>query len=78
MEEIGRLCGVSKMAVSKRLRKLHGKAEELCHMTGLPGFFLSLGLLFTSSASVHTGWEQNFFKDFSFSGLQTASKCPNG
>lgn len=47
-------------------------------MTGLPGFFLSLGLLFTSSASVHTGWEQNFFKDFSFSGLQTASKCPNG
>ena len=34
-------------------------------MTGLPGFFLSLGLLFTSSALVHTGWEQNFFQRFS-------------
>ena len=25
MEEIGKLCGVSKMAVSKRLKKLHEK-----------------------------------------------------
>ena len=31
-------------------------------MTGLPSFFLSLGLLFISSALVHTGWEQNFFQ----------------
>lgn len=34
-------------------------------MTGLPSFFLSLGLLFISSALVHAGWEQNFFQRFS-------------
>ena len=34
-------------------------------MTGPPSFFLSLGLLFISSALVHTGWEQNFFQRFS-------------
>lgn len=48
----------------KAAEKAPGKAEELCHMTGLPSFFLSLGLLFISSALVHTGWEQNFFQRF--------------
>ena len=28
MEEIGRLCGISKMAVSKRLRRLHEKLRS--------------------------------------------------
>ena len=49
----------------KAAEKAPRKAEELCHMTGLPSFFLSLGLLFISSALVHTGWEQNFFQRFS-------------
>ena len=39
MEEIGQIYGISKMAVSKRLKKLHKKAGELCLMTGLPSFF---------------------------------------
>lgn len=33
-------------------------------MTGLPGFFLSLGMLFAGSALVHTGREQNFSQRF--------------
>ena len=28
MEEIGRLCGISKMAASKRLRRLHEKLRS--------------------------------------------------
>ena len=39
MEEIGQIYGISRMAVSKRLKKLHEKAGKLCLMTGLPSFF---------------------------------------
>ena len=39
MEEIGQIYGISKMAVSKRLKKLHEKLGKLCLMTGLPSFF---------------------------------------
>ena len=38
MDELGQIYGISKMAVSKRLKKLHEKLK-LCLMTGLPSFF---------------------------------------
>ena len=42
MEEIGKFYGVSKMAVSKRLKKAPRKAEGLCHLTGPFNFFYFL------------------------------------
>ena len=41
-EEIGQICGIPKMAASKRLKKLHEKTGELCLMTGLLNFFIFL------------------------------------
>ena len=40
MEEIGQIYGISKMAVSKRLKKTSRKTGELCLMTGLLNFFI--------------------------------------
>ena len=40
MKEIGQIYGISRMAVSKRLKTLHKKTGRLCLMTGLPSFFL--------------------------------------
>ena len=43
MEEIGQIYGISKMAVSKRLKKTSRKTGELCLMTGLLNFFIFPG-----------------------------------
>ena len=40
MDEIGQIYGISKMAVSKRLKKTSRKTGELCLMTGLLNFFI--------------------------------------
>lgn len=58
MEEIGKIYGVSKMAVSKRLKKLYEKVEELCHRTGPLNFFLFL--VYKSPASVLISEGQSF------------------
>ena len=50
MDEIGQIYGISKMAVSKRLKKLHEKAGKLCLMTGLPSFFEKFSDLWFTNA----------------------------
>ena len=39
MEEIGQIYGISKMAASKRLKKLYQKVRGFCLMTGSSDFF---------------------------------------
>ena len=50
MEEIGKVYGISKAAVSNEAENTPRKFEELCHMTGPSTFFIFL--VYKSAVSV--------------------------
>ena len=50
MDEIGQIYGISKMAVSKRLKKLHEKLEALSHDRASRLFFEKISVLWFTNA----------------------------
>ena len=50
MDEIGQIYGISKMAVSKRLKKLHEKLGSSVSRQGFPAFFEKFSVLWFTNA----------------------------
>ena len=50
MDEIGQIYGISKMAVSKRLKKLHEMLGSSVSQQGFPAFFEKFSVLWFTNA----------------------------